>query len=198
MAPLGTAVLGLLLGVSTLSAQPVASVFVRPGERVRVITRTPTREGAPRMGPSRVGLLQQQSRDSLTIDFANGDRETLALDQLARLEVSDGRTSYLAHGMGYGFVAGALVGAAVGMSASDVGNDIIPPVAVVAVTGVVGGLAGTVVGGVLGALGQRERWTKVRAENPLRRVTVAPHLAPAGAAPTRSGVQAGVQLGMRF
>lgn len=195
---LGTAVLGLLIGVGALSAQPVASVFVRPGERVRVTTLVPTREGAPRAGSARVGLLQQQFRDSVTIDFTNGVRETLALDQLTRLEVSDGRTNYLARGMGVGFVTGALVGVAVGITASGHGNDGIPPVVVASVLGVVGGLAGTVVGGALGALGQRERWTRVRVENPLRRVTIVPLLTPAGATPMRDGGQLGVQMGVRF
>jgi hypothetical protein len=51
---------------------------------------------------------------------------------------------------------------------------------------------------VLGALGQRERWTRVRVENPLRRVTIAPLLTPAGANAMRDGQQVGVQMGVRF
>ena len=166
---LGIALTGLLLSVSALSAQSVTSIFVRPGERVRVTTR----EHTP-MGATRVGVLHEARRDSVTVDFTSGGRETLPLDRLARLEVSDGRGSYAARGMGYGALTGALAGAAIGLARADGGDEYFPPAAVAAVTGVVGALAGAVAGGVLGAMGRRERWTPVLLEQPLRRVTVMP------------------------
>jgi hypothetical protein len=81
---LGFALTGLLLGASARSAQPLTSIFVRPGERVRVTTR----EHTP-MDTTRVGVLYEARRDSVTVVFRRGGRGTLPLDGLARAKGGD-------------------------------------------------------------------------------------------------------------
>lgn len=174
---------GLLLGATVLPAQPLASAFVRPGDRVRVTTYQMASSGE-----RHVGVLQQVFRDSVTVDWASGARETIPLHRLSRLEVSDGRGNVVRPGMAYGFIGGAIVGAVYGGRTANDGGEYFPPAAVVTVSTVVGALAGTVAGGLLGAVGRRERWTRVRLEEPLRRVTVTPHVLPTGRGISRAGV----------
>lgn len=188
----GAVVAALMLGGRTLVAQPMASIFVGHGDRVRFTTR----DGASR-GARRVGVLQQVFRDSVTVDWPDGVRETLPLGRLARLEVSDGSGSFVVHGMGYGFVAGAVAGAAYGLAQGD-GGEYFPPVAVAAVMSVAGGLVGTAAGGLVGALGRRERWTRVRLEQPLRRVTISPYTLPYTSPRGRGTVPTGLMVGVRF
>ncbi len=173
----------LLPCAGTLPAQPLADAFVRSGDRVRVTTYQMASSGA-----RHVGVLQRVLRDSVTVEWASGTLETIPLHRVSRLEVSDGRGNAVRPGMAYGFIGGAIVGALYGGRTANDGGEYFPPAAVVTVSTVVGALAGTVAGGLLGAVGRRERWTRVRLEQPLRRVTVTPHVLPTGRGTSRAGV----------
>lgn len=178
---------GLLLGATVLPAQPLASAFVRPGDRVRVTTYQMASSGE-----RQVGVLQQAFRDSVTVDWASGARETIPLHRLSRLEVSDGRGSAVRPGMAYGFIGGALVGAVYGGSTANDGGEYFPPAAVVTVSTVIGALAGTAAGGLLGTVVRRELWTRVPLEYPLRRLSVMPQLIPTHAGRSHLGLHLGV------
>jgi len=171
----------LLLGAGPLSAQRMASAFVRAGDRVRVTTYQMASSGE-----RQVGVLQRVLRDSVTVDWASGVRETLPLHRVSRLEVSDGRGSFIGLGMVAGFLGGAVVGGVAGAASSDAGDSYRG--LAVAASSVVGALVGTVSGGLVGAVGRRERWTRVRLEQPLRRVTMTPHVLPIGGGTSRVGV----------
>jgi hypothetical protein len=103
------ALAALLLSGSDLSAQPMAGIFVSPGDRVRMTTRDRALTGG-----RRVGALRLLCRDRVAVDWTGGTRETLPLDRLAGLEVSDGSGGFVAHGTGCGVLAGAVVGGLVG------------------------------------------------------------------------------------
>jgi hypothetical protein len=77
-------VVALVPNVAALPAQPMADVFVRPGDRIRVTT-----EENASVGARRVGVLQRVHRDSATVHWPGGARETLSLQRLSTLEVSD-------------------------------------------------------------------------------------------------------------
>lgn len=178
---------GLLLGAGTLPAQSLAGAFVRPGDRVRVTTYQMASSGE-----RQVGVLQQMFRDSVTVDWASGARETFPLHRVRRLDVSEGRGSFVGLGMVGGFLGGAVTGAVVGTASWD-GTDSYRGLAVAA-SSVVGALVGTVAGGLIGAVGRRERWARVQLEYPLRRVSVMPQLTP-----THEGrTQLGAHVVVRF
>jgi hypothetical protein len=185
----GAAVIAIVPAVAVLPAQPMADVFVRPGDRIRVTIG----ENAS-IRARRVGVLQRVHRDSVTVHWPGGARETLPLQRLSGLEVSDGTGNLLKQGMTYGFLAGVAGGAVYGIARADEGGEYVPPVAMVSVMSIAGGLLGTVTGGLIGAAQRRERWTPVRLEQPLRRVTVAPYLVPVRAGPSRTGVHVGVRF----
>jgi hypothetical protein len=177
----------LLLSAGPLSAQRLASAFVRPGDRVRVTTYQ-----MASAGERHVGVLHQVFGDSVTVDWTSGVRETLPLHRVSRLEVSDGRGSLIGPGMVAGFLGGAVIGGVAGAASSEV-SDPFRGLGVAAST-VVGALVGTVSGGLVGAVSRRERWTRVRLDQPLRRVTITPHVLPIGGGTSRVGVQ----LDIRF
>lgn len=110
----GTAAVALLLGAGALSAQPIASAFVRPGDRVRVTTYE-----MAMAGERHSGTLQRVARDSITVDWSSGVRETVPLHRVRRLEVSDGRGSFVAQGTGFGLLGGVVGGAVYGLASTD-------------------------------------------------------------------------------
>jgi len=181
--------LALLLCSTALPAQPLASAFVRLGDRVRVTTSATTSAGA-----RRVGVVQRVTNDSITLDWTAGARETLPLHRVSRLEVSDGRGSFVGRGMGVGLLGGGAVGAVYGGVIASGGGDDVSPALVVAATTITGGLVGSAIGGLVGAVGRRERWTRVRLEQPLRGVSITPQAGPTHAGHARIGMHVGIRF----
>lgn len=105
-APCGAALIAIVSNVAVLPAQPMADVFVRPGDRIRVTT-----EENASVGARRVGVMQRVHRDSATVHWPGGARETLSLQRLSALDVSDGTGTRLKQGMAYGLLAGVAGGA---------------------------------------------------------------------------------------
>jgi hypothetical protein len=178
-----------LLVAPALPAQPLPGAFVRPGDRVRVTTH----DGAA-PGGRRIGVFEGVARDSLTVTWDAGARSTLPLDVVRRLDVSDGRGSFIGLGMGVGFLGGAVVGAIRGASEADGGGEYVGPGLTTAFWSVAGGLIGAVGGGLIGAVGRREHWSRVRLDPPLRRVSLTPMVTPQPAGPMRFGFHVGLRF----
>ncbi len=170
-ARLRAAALLLLVGgnAPALSAQQLPDSFLRSGDRVRV--RVSNAHGGS-SADVRVGVLAASGTDSLTVTWDNGSSSSLALSQLARLEVSDGPQPFVRQGIAAGFLGGAVLGAVVGSTAQT--SNYVSRSVLVAGYAVVGGFGGAIVGGVVGAVSRRERWSMVPTRSPLRRVELTP------------------------
>ena len=173
----------MLLSATSLHAQRLPDAFVGSGDRLRVTTYRAVSGAEAR----RIGVLQRVSTDSVTLSWSSGQLETLPMHRIARLEVSDGGGSFVGVGAAAGLLGGAVVGAVAGATSSDRNDDYFALSLVVHTIG--GALAGSIVGGLVGAVGRRERWTRVRLDQPLRRVSITSHAAPMHTARMSRGIR---------
>ena len=169
----------LCVGVLLALALPAPGAAQRAAElpvgaRVRVYPRGPFEPAA--------GVVVRASRDTLWVRHdQHADTAAIALDQLARVDLSRGPQPRARRGAGLGFVAGALAGALWG-AASYKGCQAPQPCidfagsnsASATAGAVVVGAAGAVIGALVGAQVRREGWRPV----PLERVGA--HARPAG------------------
>jgi hypothetical protein len=165
--------IALVVPLGVLNAQ-YAREGLRPGDRVRVTTVNPDSS----MGTRRAtGVVQSLAEDHLTVAWGNGRRSTLTNAEISRLDVSMGAKPYVWRGMGLGLLGGVVVGAAIGAvryERSDfldfgIGVEMLGHAVIV-------GAAGTVVGGVIGAMGRRERWSRLEPRVDPQRIGVEPML----------------------
>lgn len=149
----------LLAGAASTTAHAQSPVSV--GERVRVTT--PAQQGAYRY----VGSVSAATRDSLTVQTADAGARTVAVANITKLEVSQGRRGNGKRGMLYGSVigvgAGALLGAATYKKPKCAGVAYFCPAGSgidVTAGALLGGVVGFAVGGIWGATHPTERWTR--------------------------------------
>jgi len=167
-------VIGMFLAPQLLAAQSVA-----PGARVRV---THPGEG------TRTGTVVSLTADTLALRVdGRSEPSFLPLEQVTRLEVSQGSQRQLMHRAGIGFLVGALVGAATGAAAgSNCGHDMLCPGADggAALGGLFIGSIGGVIGLVAGSV-PSEKW---------ERVVLQPRRVSLDAAPAGRGAKVGLSL----
>jgi hypothetical protein len=151
----------VLLPLSTAAAQPLDTVALRVGQRVRVT-------GAPEYQPlSFTARVARLPGDSLW--FRADDGQTvfaLSRERIARLEVSLGKPRYRRR-TAIGAVSGAVVAAGVTTLAARVfggqrGLEVAPVLIALVV------LPGTYAGAVIGVAGLKEEWAPARVSEPPR------------------------------
>ena len=154
-----TIALALLLAAGSASALAHAQSPASVGERVRVTT--PEQKGAYRY----VGSVSAATRDSLTVQTADAGARTVAVANITKLEVSQGRRGNGKRGMLYGSVigiaAGAVLGAVTYKKPECAGVAYFCPEGSgldVTAGGLLGGIVGFAVGGLWGATHPSERW----------------------------------------
>jgi len=136
-----------VLPVSVIAAQEQSRIL--PGARVRVTT-----PDLPR--GQLLGAVTRIDADTLVVGST-----PVALRSLMRLEVSTGRRSHWATGLGIGFLAGAGLGAILGAAVGDPYGEICTPTQCALAGAGILGLVGMPVGAVVGAMIRTERWQEV-------------------------------------
>ena len=152
------------------SAYAQQAPVVRVGDRVRVSVAPdePHRQRS-------VGTLLAFNTSHLRIALADGTREIeIPRSALTRLEVSRGRPSKWATGLGLGLLGGALIGAAVGLTLLDHLDDELGLTAEdwAAVGAILGAPTGMFFGTLIGASIRADRWEEVSRDR--LRVSFAP------------------------
>ena len=186
-----SAALLALIATRSVAAQEATPRAVPFGVRVRVSVLGAT---------PRVGTLVDQTNDALVLGWSNGTRDTVAMRDVSRLDVSSGSRRHLM----FGAVAGAAVGTIGGllkkMSADDAAGRTRDQTYTTCVTGggcdaldgsigeddnrkliPIGIAIGTAAGALVGLVAT-EQWRPAAMEYGKLRVGVAPMVAPRGVA----------------
>jgi len=149
----------LLLAYPQPQAAAQASVPLGLGDRVRVT--------APGLVPGRaVGSVLALSDTLLLQDDAGESLLAIPIASVIHLEVSRGRRSRWARGLGVGFLGGALVGAVYGGTNAGTGPGEIdlPTDVAMGLSAAFFGAGGALVGLVIGAMIRTDDWVPVPAE----------------------------------
>jgi hypothetical protein len=142
----------------------------------------------------RTGRLISRTNDSLTIEWQNGDRQSMPTFEIERIYVSTGRRHYVGLGVLSGLVLGAGVGLigrsmggggeAVDASSPYISTDVYTRSDLVGI----GALGRALLGGVVGAFGM-EQWRSTALRQEGRRVGL---VAPVGRGGVRKALSARV------
>lgn len=168
---LGVVVTLCALPLAALHAQAVEPLSsLSEGTRVRITPRSGSSSVAS--GGRVIGTVQQVGTDSISFLSPGGRPQTLALSQVALLEMSDGMRHYGKRGLGIGFLLGAAT-----MTAIVLAEPLLSPKSsAVPYWGGNAGAAGGMVGGIIGLAIRREAWRPVAPAPGEMRLSVQPLL----------------------
>jgi hypothetical protein len=169
--------------VATALAAPVTAEV--PDVPLNVRVRVTYGAGSGTRPHRVVGRVVSADDGSLTLERAGGDRVTIPLPDIGRLERSLGGQplgSRVGRGVALGALAGAATGAILGATARDESYFTQSELAVMGT--IAFAAVGSAVGGVIGASGNAEEWKDLRVPRPALVL-----------APTRGGLRAGIRIG---
>jgi hypothetical protein len=185
-----SAALLVLIATRGVAAQEVTSTVLPQGVRVRVSVLNAT---------PRVGTLVGQTNDALVVGWSNGTRDTVAIHDVSRLDISGGSRRHLMFGAVAGAALGTIGGLLKKMSADDAAGRTRDQNYMTCVTGggcdalngsigeddnkkliPIGIAIGTAAGALAGLVVATEQWRPAAIQHGTLRVGVAPMVTPRG------------------